>query len=292
MTATEIELVLIPAGEFQMGSCLTETELVDRFQDWKVPKTFFKDERPLHRVRISRPFYLGRYEVTVEQFRRFVNDTGYKTEAETDPSGSRGWNQPPGMSERNVKFNWKYPGFIQTEDHPVVNVTRHDAKTFCEWLSRETGMVYRLPTEAEWEYACKAGTTTLWSNGDQPDAVRGIGNCADGATSKNNSNGDTIDEDDVFECTAPVGSFNANQFGLFDMHGNVWEWCEDVYIPDLYVQRTDLTIDPIQTSGSDYRVLRGGSWSCGIPGTRSANRYLRSPGKRDIDIGFRIARLL
>ena len=117
-----------------------------------------RDEGPVHRVRITKPFYLGNYEVTVGQFRQFVNATGYKTDAEKDAVGGWGYT---GVEERPFKrdpqYTWRETGFSQSDDHPVVNVSWNDAVTFCEWLSRREKKNYRLPTEAQWEYACRAG---------------------------------------------------------------------------------------------------------------------------------------
>jgi formylglycine-generating enzyme required for sulfatase activity len=128
------------------------------------------DELPRHRVRITGPFYLGQYEVTRGQFADFVKDQGYKTDAETDGEGGWGWNDSTQKFEgRDPQYNWKNTGFAQTDSHPVVNVTWNDAVKFCEWLSRKEGAIYRLPTEAEWEYACRAGTMTLYQNGDDPE---------------------------------------------------------------------------------------------------------------------------
>ena len=164
-----MKLVLIPAGEFMMGGQESAEELVKAFAAYNRKPEFFKDEYPRHRVRITKPFYLGKYEVTVGDFRRFVDDSGYKTQAETDGEGGWGYNPQTGQCEgRKPQFNWRNPGFPQTDNHPVLNVTWNDAVAFCQWLSRKEGKTYRLPTEAEWEYACRAETTTRYHNGDDP----------------------------------------------------------------------------------------------------------------------------
>ena len=113
-------------------------------------------------MRITRPFYLGVTEVTRGQFRRFVDDAGYQTEAEKDGKGGCGWNEETKKFEQNPRYTWQNPGFEQTDEHPVVNVSWNDAQAFIGWLSRKEGKTYRLPTEAEWEYACRAGTTTRY----------------------------------------------------------------------------------------------------------------------------------
>jgi len=138
------KLVLIPAGEFMMGSPEDEEER--------------NDEEKQHRVRITRSFYLGIHEVTIAQFRRFVDDTKYKTEAEKDELGGLGWNEAEGKFKVDPKYTWRNSGFKQEDSHPVVNVSWNDAEAFCAWLSKKEGQAYRLPTEAEWEYACRAGT--------------------------------------------------------------------------------------------------------------------------------------
>ena len=137
-------------------------------------------EKPQHEVRITRPFYLGVTEVTRGQFRRFVDDAGYQTEAEKDGKGGYGWNEETKKFEQNPRYTWQNAGFEQTDEHPVVNVSWNDARAFIAWLSRKEGKTYRLPTEAEWEYACRAGTTTRYFCGDDPEGLAAVGNVADG----------------------------------------------------------------------------------------------------------------
>ena len=288
--STGIKLKLIPAGEFEMGSRLTEKELATKFAMWNATEEDFTDERPPHRVKISRPFYLSQYEVTVGQFRKFVNDTGYKTEAEADGKGGWGYDESKSKFKQDPKFTWKNSGFTQTDDHPVVNMSWNDAKKFCEWLCRKDGQTYGLPTEAQWEYACKAGTNTLWSNGDDPESVSKIGNIADGTLKAKIPWKKSIDAKDGYVFTTPVGKFAANPFGLYDTHGNAFEWCEDIYDAKLYTGRSGTTVDPQQSTGSEYRVLRGGSWFNVPLFTRSAFRVGYTPDNRDFGIGFRISR--
>ena len=170
-----MKLTLIPAGEFMMGSDATDPDAYDNeFLD----KAAGKKEK--HRVRITRPFHLGVTEVTRGQFRRFVDDAGYRTEAEKDGKGGYGWNEETKKFEQNPRYTWQNAGFEQTDEHPVVNVSWNDAQAFIGWLSRKEGKTYRLPTEAEWEYACRAGTTARFACGDDPEGLAAVGNVADG----------------------------------------------------------------------------------------------------------------
>ena len=257
-----MKLVPIPAGEFMMGGAEPAEQLVKAFAAYHRKPDFFKDEYPRHRVRITKPFYLGKYEVTVGQFRRFVDAAGYKTEAERDGAGGWGYNPTTGKCEgRNPKYNWRNPGFKQTDDHPVLNVTWNDAVAFCQWLSRKEGKTYRLPTEAEWEYAARAGTETRYSNGDDPAALAKVGNVND---AKGRTTFPHVQELDIPPSghprfTVPVGQFPPNRFGLCDMHGNVWEWCSDWYGPDYYARSP--VDDPQGPDSGNRRVRRGGGWN-------------------------------
>src|SRR5262249_2774933 len=134
-----------------------------------------------HLVRITRPFYLGVTEVTRGQFRLFVDESGYKTEAEKDGRGGWGWNEESGKFKQNPKYTWQHAGFEQTDEHPVVNVSWNDAQAFVNWLGQREGRVFRLPTEAEWEYACRARTNTAYYCGDDAETLVGFGNIADAA---------------------------------------------------------------------------------------------------------------
>ncbi|MBS0202358.1 MAG: SUMF1/EgtB/PvdO family nonheme iron enzyme [Planctomycetes bacterium] len=284
------KLVLIPPGSFDMGSHHTKAELVSKFANWNTKEETFDNDRPTHRVSISRPFYLGRNEVTVGEFRRFVVKSGYKTDAETDGQGGKGWDQLKSRIVQDPKYNWRNPGFIQSDDHPVTNVTWSDAKKFCEWLASSEGHTYRLPTEAEWEYACKAGSMTIWSNGDDPEGVASVGNILDRTSKTVFARLTSIDARDGYVFTAPVGRFKSNSFGVHDMHGNVLEWCEDIYDANLYSRRIGTTVDPLYSGGGDSRVIRGGSWFVTPCSTRSAFRSGTAPNTRFIGIGFRVTR--
>ena len=169
INSIDMKLKRIPAGEFMMGGVESAEDVVKTFPEYRRKPEEFKDEYPRHRVRITKPFFLGAHEVTVGQFRKFTESSGYKTEAEQDGTGGWGYNPEIGMCEgRRLQFNWQNPGFPQTDEHPVLNVTWNDAVAFCRWLSRTEGRTYRLPTEAEWEYACRAGTDTRYNFGTDP----------------------------------------------------------------------------------------------------------------------------
>ncbi|HUT95606.1 MAG TPA: formylglycine-generating enzyme family protein [Thermoguttaceae bacterium] len=270
-----MKLVLIPAGEFMMGSPDSDAQATDH-------------EKPQHPVRITRPFYLGVHEVTVGQFCRFVEAAAYKTEAERHGEGGE-WNESEGKFKPwDPKYNWRNTEFEQTDVHPVVNVTWNVVVAFCEWLSRMEGHEYRLPTEAEWEYACRAGTTTRWCFGDETEGLVQVANVADAMVKAKFPGWRTISESDNHLFTAPVGSFRANAWGLYDMHGNVWEWCADWYDASYY--RASAATDPKGPDSGVYRVLRGGSWLSDPGLTRSAGRLWNSPGSRHLYAGFRLAR--
>jgi formylglycine-generating enzyme len=278
-------LRLIPVGEFMMGSDATDPDASD---DEFVDKAAGKKEK--HRVRITKPFYLGIHEVTRGQFRRFVDDSGYRTEAERDGEGGGGWNEETKKFEQNPRYTWQNAGFDQTDEHPVVNVSWNDAVAMAKWLSQKEGKTYRLPTEAEWEYACRARTTTRYSSGDDPEGLAAVGNVADGTLKANIPGWEspTITARDGAVYTAPVGRYNANAWGLFDMHGNVCEWCSDWYAEDYY-KRSPVD-DPQNTDAASLRMSRGGGWFVEPRDARSALRTRGLPGNRFSLLGFRLAR--
>ena len=187
------------------------------------------------------------------------------------------------------KYSWRNVGFEQTDEHPVVNVSWNDAVAFCKWLSRKEGKAYRLPTEAEWEYACRAGTTTRYFNGDDPELLAKVGNVADAAAKTEFPDWTlTIKASDGYAFTAPVGSFQPNAFGIYDMHGNAWQWCAD-WFDEKYYAASPVN-DPIGPDSGRSRVLRGGSWMGWPLVSSSAKRIQCPPVFRDFSIGFRVAR--
>jgi sulfatase modifying factor 1 len=231
-----------------------------------------------------RPFYLGVHEVTMAQFRTFVEESGYLTDAESDEiRGGLGLvNKVP---TQDKPFSWRETGFLQSDQHPVVNVSWNDAQAFVEWLSEKEGRCYRLPTEAEWEFACSAGANTPFSNGDDPDQLFLIANIADRSFAAEfpNMKGPT-QSNDGFPFTAPVGSFAPNVHGLFDMHGNVSEWCSNWWSP---AGKRDIS-NPFGPRTGSFKVFRGGSWlSYSWQATVQTRQYI-SPSLRDYTIGFRV----
>jgi formylglycine-generating enzyme required for sulfatase activity/serine/threonine protein kinase len=275
----EMKLTLIPAGTFLMGS-------PDEDKDGG------NDERPPHPVRITHAFYMGATEVTRGQFRRFVEDTGYQTEGEKNGTGGWAWNEKSTIWEQNAQWTWRNPRFEQTDEHPVVQMSWNDAVAFAQWLSRKEGKTYRLPTEAEWEYACRARTTTRFSNGDNAEGLAAVGNVKDGTfKEKYPKLSMTIAARDGYLFTAPVGRFQPNAFGLYDMHGNATEWCSDAYAVDYY-RRSPLD-DPAATGGlgASDRMIRGGCWWYDYRKARSSWRWHFPPDARYSHLGFRVVQV-
>ena len=221
-----MKLVLIPAGTFVMGS---REDAKPVFYAGK-RMGHYEDERPLHEVRISRAFYMGAFEVSQEQWEAVMG---------TNPSHE------------------------VTGKCPVGNISWNEAMRFCKTLSDRTGRTVRLPTEAEWEYACRAGTTTAFNMGD---------NLA--ATAASHAHDWSDDEMGVQgNAPRPVGSYLPNAFGLYNMHGNVWEWCQDWHgsYPNSSVS------DPVGVTSGKYKVLRGGAWASPAVWCRSAFRHRGEP---------------
>jgi formylglycine-generating enzyme required for sulfatase activity len=265
-----MKLALIPSGSVWMGSPATGKGEPD-------------DETPQRHRYFAKPFYMGVHHVTRGQFAAFVEQTNYKTEAERDGWAllwNEGWQKVEGAS-------WRKCGFEQDDDHPVVCVSWNDAVEFCNWLGRTTGKTVGLPTEARWEYACRAGSETIYPWGVRPEQGRGWCNAADRAAAKKLPGWLTFAWDDGYVFTAPVGKFKANAFGLYDMTGNAWQWCADWYDPELLKPKGPLT-DTTGPGGGMYRVARGGSWQSGPDYCRSAARRMEAPACRTNVLGFRV----
>ncbi len=293
-----MQFVRVPAGEFLMGSDESPESLAIDYPNYSRERLVkLKDEAPVHAVRITRPFYLGKFEVTVGQFRKFVETAGYRPESEADGTGGYGYNaaydpattkRGDAFEGRDPRYSWRNPGFQQTDDHPVVNITWNDATAMAEWLSRVEGRRYRLPTEAEWEFACRAGTKTRYYNGNSPSTLSAIANTFDAAAApywprwKDFARA----EDDGTAFTAPVGSFSPNAFGLYDMLGNVWEWVSDRYGETYYAESP--LVDPTGPASGRRRVRRGGSWHTWSLYARSTFRNWNTPQTRYTLVGMRL----
>jgi formylglycine-generating enzyme required for sulfatase activity len=242
------EMVWIPAGTFQMGDIQGDGD---------------DDEQPVHQVSVAQ-FAMGRYEITVGEYLRFVHATG---------------RHAPGWQEIGSKYNIKtgtdnyykkYGSALTNKDHPIVGISWHDVKAYADWLTEQTGQNYRLPTEAEWEYAARAGTNTKYWWGNE------IG--------VNQANCHNEHCKDNFGYTAPVGSFMANPFGLYDTVGNVWEWTCSEY-ENRYQGKEKRCV-----SDAGLFVLRGGSWNGDAWRTRAAYRNGDGPTYRIDFLGVRLAR--
>jgi formylglycine-generating enzyme required for sulfatase activity len=251
-----MKLVKIPAGKFTMGSPTTEKH-----------RTRDKRESPQREVTISKAFHMGVCEVTRGQFAAFVKETNYATQAEKE-GWTYAWNGR--LWDKVAGASWRKVGFEQTDEHPVLCVTFDDAVAFCRWMSEKTSKAVRLPTEAQWEYACRAGTQTAFAWGDNWDDGKGHANTSDATAKKRFRGWRSFIWEDGYVFTSPVGTYKANAFGLHDMHGNAWEWCADWYQKDYY--NTGPNVDPTGPTRGSTRVLRGGGWMSSPPRCRSAGR--------------------
>ena len=261
--------VLIRGGEFTMGSPEGE---VDR-----------RSNEALHQVRVSN-FLMSRYSVTVAEFRKFVKASGYQTDAE------KGGFSDIGSNAKNKKegvINWRCGASgsvrpLSEENHPVVHVSWNDAVAYCRWISSKTGKRFRLPTEAEREYACRADSRTSFNTGE---------NVTTDQANYNGNNPYNNNPKGIYrENTVPVNSFAPNAWGLYNMHGNVWEWCSDWFSGTYYgeCKASGMVKNPAGPATGSGRVLRGGSWGGDAGSCRSANRSGGISDGHDDDVGFRI----
>lgn len=241
----EPEMVFVEGGKFMMGS-----------------EDGFDDERPVHEVTVE-SFFIGKYEVTVEQYRTFVNSSENKSKG------------------RNAIRMPREPFWGWHDDHPISNVTWTDAQAYCEWLSKKTGKKYRLPKETEWEYAARGGNKSkgyIHAGSNKPEEVAWYDE-------------KIIDEQNEIytgdEGTQPVGQLKPNELGIYDMSGNVWEWCQDKY--KYYEGNTNKA--PVRgVSGNELRVLRGGSWYYDVKYARVTARDGPEITYTNKNYGFRVAR--
>jgi WD40 repeat protein/formylglycine-generating enzyme required for sulfatase activity len=267
----------IPAGNFEMGSPATEAGRAAN--------------ETQHKVTITQSFLLGATPVTVGQFSVFAKESGYQTQAERNGWGFA-WDGT--TFRRKAGASWRNPGFPQTDDHPVVEISWNDAVAFSDWLSDKERITYRLPTEAQWEYACRAGSTTAYPWGANVSDAKAFANLPDMALNRLNPSIHFLPWDDGSAFTSPVGKFKPNAFGLYDMVGNVREWCSDVFAPYTDSATSDPQGPPAQQNDErlayppQARVLRGSSFifaAC----LRSAARSMAMPDDYNVGFGFRLA---
>ncbi len=277
--ALGIELVSVPAGELVMGTSAAERRRLLRLGTEPWWSRGVLSEGPDHRVEIGRSFALGAAPVTVGQFRRFIEATGYRTEGERDGTGAYCYQLGPRKWLQLPQCTWEAPGFEQTDDCPVTCVSWNDAIAFCAWLSGQRGLPYRLPTEAEWEHACRAGTTTAFAFGDALSSAQAN---FDGSQ----PHGGALPGPFMGQTTA-VRSYPPNAWGLYDMHGNVFEWCADWH-GERYYERSPRR-DPRGPERGTLRVVRGGAWTTGAARCRSAGRKGSWAHFRINRRGFRVA---
>jgi formylglycine-generating enzyme required for sulfatase activity len=268
-----MKLVLIPSGEFLMGSSQEEADRIAEVMKQRKITSWYPNsplsEAPPRRTRITKPYYLSAYETTLGNFRAFVVESGYVTDAERDGKGADG--KVNGKWTTKPEFNWKNMGTERGDDQPVVNVTWRDAAAFCTWLSTKEGRRYRLPTEAEWEHACRAGASTRFYWGDDESKRN------DYVWSGANSGGGPH----------PVGQLKPNAWGLYDMLGNAYEYCQDWFVVKPYDPAQ--SVDPQGPEEGTERVLRSGSWGTDPMHPRCAFRGGGGPTHRNMRDGFRVA---
>lgn len=244
---TGMEFVFVKGGCYAMGDSVGDGD---------------PNERPVHEVCVS-DFYLGKYEVTNAQFKKFK-----PRHNSSNSDGSR----------------------LDGDNQPVVNVSWEEAVAFGNWLSEQTGQTYRLPTEAEWEYAARSGTKQSRFWGNNADEACQYANVADVTAKEHWAKWTTFSCDDSYSVSAPVGKFMPNGYGLYDMLGNVWEWCGDIYNSEAYAKLPK--DNPIYEGSGEYRVMRGGGWSNGPLGIRSAHRVGLSPDFGHHALGFRLVKTI
>ena len=250
------DMVFVQGGAFKMGS-----------------NDGGNDEKPIHSVYVDN-FYMGKYEITVAQFAAFIKESAYVTTAEREDS-SRVWDGSAWVWKRGVFWKHGVSGSLRPQseyNHPVIHVSWHDATAYCEWLSRKTSKKYRLPTEAEWEFAARGG------NRSNEYKYSGSNTIDDVAWYSDNSG----------KVTHTIGTKLSNELGIFDMTGNVWEWCSDWYDENYY--KNSVAQNPKGAQSGSLRVLRGGSWFSNDINCRSSYRSWYAPNIRNYSFGFRLAR--
>jgi formylglycine-generating enzyme required for sulfatase activity len=292
-----MRLALIPPGEFTMGSTPEQIEAAKlaakaekkTYLEWTLER--IEAEAPAHRVKITRPLLMGATEVTIGQYRRFIEASGYVTETERFGGGSSTKKEERDPAKKSL--TWRAPSYFSNESSAATQITWNDCIAFCNWLSdaeklsrcyvgdeqagwrlSTAGNGYRLPTEAEWEYACRAGTTMQYGFGDDASTFAQYG---------------WSDKTGAIPFPVSVGSKAPNSFGLYDMHGNVEEWCYDWFSPTYYAESPGE--DPAGPAEGSTRVKRGGAWDGPLVNARAAFRHSYAPYYRFGDLGFRVVRV-
>jgi len=267
----KMQFVLVKPGDFMMGGPRKSGG------DWQA------NEGPIHKVTITKPYYVGRYPVTVAQFAAFVHATKYQTECEE--AGNKAWSVKDGRWAERTAINWSEPGFEQTPDHPVVLVSWNDTQAFVAWASKQTGRDVRLPSEAQWEYAARGPKSLEYPFGEKWDGLKV--NHRDAALKNSGwQDGGCSNDNDGYAFTSPVGKFNnASWCGAFDMSGNVWQWVQD-WEADY---PSEAQVDPQGPANGQRRIARGGSWHLSPEHCRAAFRQRSPPGNRDANCGLRLA---
>lgn len=250
-----MKFVKIIPGTFMMGSGDSVSEVVNRYGG---RDNLYQSEHPQRQVTINRPFYMQSKETTVGQWKLFIEDTGYKTEAETDGGA---WVWASDTWEKKVGYDWKNPGFDQNDNYPVTCISWNDVQSFLKWLNRkEAKNYYCLPTEVEWEYAARAGTTTPFHTG--------VCLSSEQANYNGSFPGKGCTKGIYRKKPVQVGSFPPNPWGLYDMEGNVWEWCQD--------------------GNGENHPIRGGNWNDNAGSCRLAFRRAWMSDFRLSGLGFRL----
>jgi formylglycine-generating enzyme required for sulfatase activity len=269
------QMVPVPPGEYLMGSSKADID----------SSTAAANEGPQRKIAMRRMLAVGRFEVTRDQFEAFVQTSGH-------PVGNRCWTLEGNEPKERDNRSFRNPGYAQTGTHPAVCVSWEDAKAYADWLSKITGKAYDLLSEAQWEYAARAGNTGRYPFGHTEADLCAFGNGADRSASAVMlpANWDYLRCDDGHVHTAPVGSFKANAFGIFDLMGNAWEWTADCYAENL----AGIPADGQAWTSVDcqQRAVRGGSWSATARMLRVAVRGKAPANLRYDDVGFRVQRTL
>jgi formylglycine-generating enzyme required for sulfatase activity len=273
-------MVVVQQGRFTMGAPAGEEAREN------LPNELRGSSAPQHLIAIRHKLAIAKFDVTRDEYAQFVAETN-----RPDPDSCITINAS-GTGFIATSGNWHSPGFPQTGRDPVVCLSWDDARAYVAWLSAKTGHAYRLPTEAEWEYAARAGTTTARYGSDNPAEFCRYTNVGDLDYSEQHPGDSGVNRAcrDGYAFTSPVGSFPPNQFGLNDMLGDVMDWTEDCWKANYSGAPTDGTA--WQSGDCGRRVVRGSSWDADLSVVRSANRRGLSTSKRATTLGFRVARTL